>query len=359
MAGVIVLVGTRKGLFIGRSDTERRRWQWDPLAFSMEEVYSVAAAPGPAGPRLFAGTTSWPFGPRLMRSDDLGASWHETTKAFGFPADCGAAVERVWQVQASPVDPAVVWAGTQPSALFRSDDGGETFELVRALWDHPHRLEWQPGAGGQALHTILPHPSDPDVVTVAMSTGGVYRSEDAGRTWQPRNHGIGVPFMPGETPEYGQCVHKVGVDAGDPDIMYAQNHGGVYRTDDAGRSWERISAPLPAEFGFPLLTHPRRPGTAYVFPLVADIERFPPGARPSLWRTDDHGASWRELHTGLPDEAYTVVLRDGLGHDGADPLGIYAGTRHGAVWSSADEGESWREIRSNLPEIVSVRAVVA
>lgn len=352
----VVLVGTRKGLFVGRSD-DRERWAWDPLAFSMEEVYSIGVSPHGSPPRLFAGTTSWPFGPRLMRSDDLGASWQEPKRAFGFPPGSGAIVERIWQVQVSPVDPDVVWAGTQPSALFRSTDGGETFDLVQSLWDHPHRPDWEPGAGGQAIHTILPHPTDPDVVTVAMSTGGVYRSEDGGASWHPRNHGIAVPFQPGETPEYGQCVHKVAVDAADPDRMYAQNHGGVYRTDDAGRTWTRISEPLPAEFGFPVLAHPRRPGTAYVFPLSADIERFPPGARPSIWRTEDAGDTWHELHEGLPDEAYTVVLRDALCHDGADPLGVYVGTRHGAVWSSTDEGESWHEIRSNLPEVVCVRAL--
>ncbi|EFQ82456.1 BNR/Asp-box repeat protein [Aeromicrobium marinum DSM 15272] len=354
----ILLVGTRKGLFVGRAEDDRTAWTWDPPAFPMQEIYSVAVDTRGGSPRLLAGATSPHWGPQVFRSDDLGATWTETPGgAVRFPEDTGVALERIWQLRPAPADqPGVVYAGTEPSALFRSTDGGETFELVRGLWDHPHRPTWAPGGGGQAIHTVVPHPSDEQVVTVAMSTGGVYRTEDAGDSWTPFNRGIGAEFIPGESPEFGQCVHKVAVDAGDPDRLYAQNHGGVYRSDDAGRSWQSIAAGLPVDFGFPIVAHPHRPGTVFVFPLVADIERFPPEGRPAVWRSDDAGESWSETGPGLPDEAHTVVLRDAFASDTAEPLGLYAGSRHGAVWVSADEAATWTEVRRNLPDVLCIRA---
>ncbi len=358
MASTVLLAGTRKGLFIGRADGAREQWEWDAPAFPMEEVYSVAIDRRGDTPRLLVGATNWHFGPQVYRSDDLGRTWAEPVEgSVRFPADLGDSVERVWQLQPSPADGAVVWAGTQPSALFRSDDRGETFELVRSLWDHPHRPQWEAGFGGQAIHTIVPHPTDPNVVTVAMSTGGVYRSVDRGASWEPRNQGIGTSFLPGEDPpEFGQCVHKVAVDAGDPDRLYAQNHGGVFRSDDGGHSWVSISEGLPADFGFPIVAHPHRPGTVYVYPLTADIERFPPGGKPAVWRSDDAGQTWRETGPGLPAEAWTVVLRDGFSADDADPAGLYIGTRHGSIWVSNDEGGTWAEVRTNLPDVLTVRA---
>ena len=360
MSDTVLLAGTRKGLFIGRSDSDRASWSWDKPLFPMEEIYSAAIDTRGATPRLLAGATSPHWGPQVFRSDDLGRTWDETKGgAVRFPADTGGALERVWQLRPAPDDQdGVVYAGTEPSALFRSTDRGETFELVRSLWDHPHRPNWQPGGGGQAIHTVLPDPADPDIVTVAMSTGGVYRTEDAGETWNPFNRGIGAEFIPGETPEYGQCVHKVAIDAGDPDRMYAQNHGGVFRSDDAGRSWQSIADGLPADFGFPIVAHPNRPGTVYVFPLVAAIERFPPSGKPAVWRSDDAGETWQETGPGLPAEAHTAVLRDAFVSDQAEPLGLYLGTRHGAIWASNDEGGTWAEIRSNLPDVLCVRAAV-
>lgn len=359
MTSAVLLAGTRKGLFVGRSDASRREWAWDAPSFAMEEVYSVAIDARSPAPRLFVGSTSMPYGPQVHWSDDLGGTWSSAVEgAVRLPPDAGASIERIWQLQPSPADPNVVWAGTQPSALFRSGDRGETFELVRSLWDHPHRPEWGEGFGGQAIHTVVPHPTDPQVVTVAMSTGGVYRSTDGGASWQPHNRGITTDFLPGEAPEFGQCVHKVAVDAGDPDRLYAQNHGGVFRSDDAGRSWQRISAGLPADFGFPIVAHPHRPGTIYVYPLVDGAERFAPGGHPAVWRSTDAGETWHETGPGLPDEAWTAVLRDGFSADQADPAGLYIGTRHGAVWASRDEGDSWNEIRTNLPDVLSVRAAV-
>ena len=280
MAESVLLAGTRKGLFIGRSDAARASWTWDPPAFAMEEVYAASVDHGSGD--VLVGSTHPVFGPAVYRSTDLGRTFEmESPAKVQFPQDTDATVERVWQLQPSPCDPDVVWAGTQPSALFRSEDGGRSFTLVRSLWDHPHRTQWAAGFGGQAIHTVVPHPTDPDIVTVAMSTGGVYRTHDRGESWQPHNSGIRTDFLPNqEPPEFGQCVHKVAVDAQDPDIMYAQNHGGVYRSNDAGRSWESISEGLPADFGFPIVAHPHRAGTVYVFPLDGDIGRFPPTASP-------------------------------------------------------------------------------
>lgn len=359
MSETVLLAGTRKGLFIGRSDERREQWAWDPPVFPMEEVYAAAIDDRGPTPRLLAGSTSWHYGPQVLRSDDLGRTWDRShAGTVRFPEGLDASVERVWQLQPSPADGGVVWAGTQPSALFRSADRGETFELVRSLWDHPHRTEWGEGFGGQAIHTIVPHPTDPAVVTIAMSTGGVYRSSDGGDTWTPHNRGITTEFLPGEPPEFGQCVHKVAVDAVDPDRLYAQNHGGVFRSDDAGRSWTSISEGLPTDFGFPIVAHPHRGGTIYVYPLVAGDERFPPGGHPAVWRSQDAGQTWEPTGPGLPDEAWTVVLRDGFSTDRAERPGLYVGTRHGAIWASNDEGDHWSEIRTNLPDVLCVRAAV-
>lgn len=359
MSSAVLLAGTRKGLFIGRSDEAREEWTWDAPVFPMEEIYSVAIDDRGSVPRLFVGSTSMPYGPQVYRSDDLGVTWSESREgAVRLPPGEGDSIERVWQIQPSTADNGVVWAGTQPSALFRSDDRGESFELVRSLWDHPHRPEWGEGFGGQAIHTIVPHPTNPDIVTVAMSTGGVYRTEDGGATWEPRNRGIATDFLPGEAPEFGQCVHKVAVDAGDPDRLYAQNHGGVFRSDNGGRSWVRISGELPVEFGFPIVAHPHRPGVVYVYPLVADIERFPPAGKPAVWCSDDAGETWHETGPGLPDEVWSVVLRDGFTADRGDPVGLYMGARHGAVWVSNDEGGTWSEVRANLPDVLCIRAAV-
>ena len=212
-------------------------------------------------------------------------------------------MERVWQIQpGGAAEPDVVYAGTQPSALFRSEDRGESFELVRSLWDHPHREQWSAGFGGQAIHTIVPHPTEPQQITVAMSTGGVYRSYDGGDSWNPANVGIKAYFFPDPWPEFGQCVHKVASHPRTPDRLFAQNHHGVYRSDDGGDAWVSIADGLPADFGFPIVVHPHQPDTVYVFPLVADGERFPPRGQARVWRSTDAGDTWTPSAAGLPDQ---------------------------------------------------------
>ncbi|WP_432478866.1 exo-alpha-sialidase [Nocardioides sp. GXQ0305] len=355
----LLMIGTRKGLWLATSDAERRDWEVTGPHFPMEEVYSVLLDARGAQPRLLAGCSSSWFGPQVRRSDDLGATWDETPNgALRFPDDTGTALERVWQLVPG-VDDGVVWAGTEPGAIFRSTDRGETFELVRGLWDHPQRAEWGAGFGGQAFHTILPHPDDAQSVLAAISTGGVYRTSDGGESWSASNSGVKAEFMPGERsyPEFGQCVHKVARDSGDPDRLFLQNHGGVYRSDDGGGTWNDIAPGLPTEFGFAMVTHPRRTGTAYTFPISDAGARWPVDGHARVWRTDDAGASWQALGDGdLPDGYFAAVMRDAMCADAHDPAGLYFGGRNGAVWASPDEGETWSEVVSGLPDVMVVRA---
>jgi photosystem II stability/assembly factor-like uncharacterized protein len=355
----LLCIGTRKGLFLATSSADRLSWQIDGPHFPMTEVYAVAIDTRRAVPRILVGTTSPHFGPTVAGSDDLGKSWQEPDHApLAFPADAGATLRRVWQLAPAGGDGTdVVWAGTEPSALFRSVDGGRTYELVRPLWDHPHREHWGAGFGGQAIHSVLPHPTDPASVAVAMSTGGVYRTDDGGTTWTPGNQGIRANFLPNEWPEFGQCVHKIARDSVDPDRLYAQNHHGVYRSDDGGGSWTSIAAGLPSDFGFPIVAHPRRTGVVYTFPLVADRERFPVDNRCRVFRSVDAGSSWFASTDGLPTKPYyPAVLRDAMCSDDADPAGVYFGSRSGDVFASRDEGDSWSTLVSHLPDVTCVRA---
>ena len=201
------------------------------------------------------------------------------------------------------------------------------------------------------MHTVLPDPAS-DRVTIAMSTGGVYVSEDGGEKWEPRNQGITVVFGPDPLPEYGQCVHKVAVDAGGPQRMYAQNHFGVFRTDDAASRGRR--SPRACPWTSASRSSPRRdaPGTAWVVPLVADMQRVPPDGRLRVHRTKDAGESWTEVGAGLPDNAWTAVMRDAMCADDRDPTGVYVGTRDGCVYASADEGETFTLVADHLPDVL-------
>jgi photosystem II stability/assembly factor-like uncharacterized protein len=359
MARTMLMVGTRKGLWIGTSDEARTDWEWTGPHFQMEEVYSVLIDRRGGTPRLLAGASSSWLGPQVWRSDDLGATWQETPNgAARFPEDTGATLARVWQLTPG-VEDGVVWAGTEPGAIFRSTDRGETFELVRGLWDHPHRKEWNEGYGGQAFHTILPHPTEAGSVLAAISTGGVYRTADGGETWEPSNTGIKAEFFPGERnyPEFGQCVHKVARDSQDPDRLFLQNHGGVYRSDDGGDSWQDIAPGLPSEFGFAMVTHPHHGDTAFNFPIADAGARWPVDGKARVWRTSDAGASWTPLGDGaLPDGYYAAVMRDAMCVDDHESLGLYFGGRNGGVWCSPDEGATWREIHKDLPDVMVVRA---
>lgn len=363
MAQTILMIGTRKGLVMARDRDHRQSWNLDPIQFANNEVYAVAIDSRRDPPRLFAGVVSPHWGPVLVHSDDLGRTWTEPEQAaIAFPEATDTALIRVWQIQPAPDNqPDVVYAGVEPHAVFRSDDGGVRFRLIEGLWKHPHRPEWTPGAGGACLHTVLPHPTDPRKVLVAMSAAGVYRTSDGGETWQPANTGIEVVWRPEgqRRPEFGQCVHKVATHPARPERLYAQNHFGVYRSDNGGDSWEAIESGLPSNFGFPMVVHPQRPATIFSFPLQADAERMPPGARCRVYRSDDAGDSWQTFAAGLPDDPYyAAVLRDAMCADSGDPAGIYFGTRVGDVFATVDGGDAWAQVGSHLPDVLSLRAAV-
>ncbi|AYY12465.1 exo-alpha-sialidase [Actinobacteria bacterium YIM 96077] len=360
MSDVLLAVGTRKGLWLLRS-SDRRTWEVDGPHLLMKSVAACAIDTRGGHTRVLAGASYDHWGPAVSWSDDLGATWHEAPDGSGirFPSNLGASVENVWQIRPDTEGrPGVVWAGTEPSALWRSDDHGETFSLCEGLWNHPHRPTWEPGGGGQALHTILPHP-DNDRLLVAMSTGGVYASDDGGQSWNPSNTGITADFFPGDPPEYGQCVHKVVRDAADPDVLYLQNHPGVFRSDDGGASWSPIDTGLPSNFGFPIVSNPHRSGMTWALPLSADMERMPPERTLQVWRTDDGGASWNGTRVSEPGVFYASVLRDAMTVDDVPgAAGVYLGTRDGTVYASNDEGESWSQILAHLPDVLCVRAAL-
>jgi len=360
----LLMVGTRKGLWIGRSDQARETWSWEGPHFNMEEVYSCMIDTRQDTPRLLVGAASSWIGPQVGRSDDLGASWQSSPNGgVRFPDDAGASVERVWQLQPG-LGEDVVWAGTEPGAVFRSDDRGETFTLERALWDHPHRTEWAAGYGGQAFHTLLPHPANPESVTVAISTGGVYQTNDRGGSWAPRNTGIRADFLPEgqQYPDFGQCVHKVARHASRPERLFAQNHGGVYRSDDEGESWQSIADGLPSDFGFPIVVHPHDSDTVHVFPLAGAEGRYPPDGHARVWRSRDAGQTWEALGSaddgGLPDTFFVGVMRDAMSMDDHEDAGLYVGARNGSVWGSFDSGATWQELVRDLPDVMVVRAAL-
>jgi hypothetical protein len=358
---VVVLLGTSKGLFALTAGPDRKRWELAGPWFRGEEIYSAVLDCRGGRTRLLVGATSSHWGPSVYRSDDLGASWVEPEpETLAFPEQTGAAVARVWQLQpAGLAQPDVVYAGVEPAALFRSDDGGESFQLDEHLWGHEHRAQWQPGGGGLCLHTIVPDPAGGPRMGVAVSAAGFYRTLD-GENWEAANRGITVRFLPEPHPEFGQCVHKVDRHPAEPDTLFLQHHWGVYRSDDFGGAWEEIGAEwLPSTFGFPVVVDPNRPGVVYVLPLTSDEFRCTPDGRLRVYRTADGGASWQGLEAGLPqDNAWLTVLRDGFAADTLDPAGLYVGTRTGNVFASPDAGESWREVARHLPAVLCVKTAV-
>jgi hypothetical protein len=358
MTETVVAIGTRKGLWLARS-IDREEWQLEGPHHLMSQVLSLLFDTRRDRTRLLAGFRSEHWGPALQHSDDLGTSWTEHPEgSIRFPEGTDTALKATWQLVADPHDDDVVWAGTEPQGLWRSDDGGETFELNRGLWEHPHRPEWGAGYGGAAIHTVLPSPTDPASMLVAMSTGGVYNTRDGGTTWTPGNTGIRAYFLPhNEFPEFGQCVHKVARDSATPTRLYAQNHRGVYRSDDDGVTWEPIEDGLPTNFGMTVVTHPSSGDTLWLVPIASDGERIPPAAHLQLQRSDDAGKSWRTQAAGLPSRSYTNVLRDAAGTDTHDQPGLYFGTRNGEVYGTIDGGETFSLIAAQLPDVLCVRAV--
>ena len=356
----LLLVGTTKGAFILRSNTNRARWEVGGPYFHGQAVYTMVYDGRGGQHRIWASTQSF-WGTLLRSSEDFGKSWTNPPEAsIRFPADTGVSLKNIWQISLGRTDePDVLYCGVDPAALFETRDGGETWSLVRGLFDHPHRPRWVPGNGGLALHTIVPDPVDRQRMYVAISAGGVYRTNDAGRTWTAQNRGIRVTFMPGKYPEFGQCVHKIVMHPARPERLFLQNHWGLYRSDDSCENWTDIANGVPSDFGFAMAMHPRNPDCVYIVPVESDQFRCACDGRLRVYRTRSGGASWESLARGLPQkQAYETVLRDAMTVDSLDPAGIFFGTRSGQLFGSCDEGRTWNKILDGLPAIVCVRSAL-
>jgi photosystem II stability/assembly factor-like uncharacterized protein len=354
----MVLVGTRKGGFIFTSDKERKRWSRSEMLFKswnmMHMMYDERDG------RMHAAVSHFVYGSTTQYSDDMGQTWTQSpaVPSFTRPSKSGhpfgtveeyfagkpakegmEEVIKVWNITAGRADePGVLYAGVQPAALFRSEDRGESWSLVEGLYDHPQRGQWSPGAGGLCLHTIVLDPRDRNRMGIAISAAGFYRSEDGGQNWQPRNKNVLADFQPDKYPEFGQCVHKVAMHPARPDVLFQQNHCGVYRSDDFGDDWADIyTGKLPSRFGFPIAVHPHDPHTVYIILEESDEFRMSVDGKFSVWRSRNDGESWERLSQGLPENAHVVVLRDALATDNLDQAGIYAGTDTGQLVYSRDE----------------------
>jgi hypothetical protein len=354
---VQVLVGTKKGAFIISSNDGRQSWSISGPHCDTWPINHVVADPA-TGTIYATGGNQW-FGPAVWKSRDGGNSW--THSSAGLAYDEGETpVKAGWSLAVAGDR---LYVGVEPAGLFVSEDGGETFRHIKGLQESPTRPQWVPGAGGLILHSIVPHPTDPDQLWVAISAAGVFYTADGGKTFEPRNKGTRCDFMPGDEPtypEFGQCVHCVVMAPGMPNRLYQQNHCGMYRSDDGGQSWESIEDGLPSSFGFPVAAHPRNPDKVYFIPLNTPFEgRYMPGGKAAVFRSDDCGASYLRSATGLPEEgAYFGVLRQGLATDRMEPAGVYFGTNGGVLYGSANDGRSWSIVAQHLPVIHSVETHV-
>ena len=346
---MIILAGTRKGLFILESDEGRRDWQVEgPLVPGWEIFHAIL---NPRDDVLYACSNTLAYGPNVHRSSDRGQTW-EHAEQLGLPEDGELKLEKTWHVE--PGRDSDLWLGGAPGVLFRSGDGGANWELVRGLFDHSSRERWQPGGGGMCCHSIQISPDG--AIYAGISAAGAFRSEDDGETWTPVNKGTAADFMPDDPfPEVGQCVHKLLVHPEQPDRLWQQNHCGVYRSDDRGDNWDRLETNgLPSGFGFPLALHPRDPDVAYVVPEEGAENRVTSDGRLGVYKTTDGGASWTLAANGLPEPAWLAVLREGLAFDRLDPAGVYLGTQSGSIFVSPDEGGEWITAADNLPPVLSI-----
>ncbi len=331
--------------------------------FPGRAIYAFAHDQRQGRNRLWAAVNSSFWGSYLSTSENLGRKWTEPEAySIKFPEGTETSLKQIWQLVPGHKDePNSLFCGVEPAALFRSDDAGESWSLVKGLYDHPHRPQWQPGGGGLCLHTILPDPENKERMHVAISTGGVYRTDDGGETWNSRNVGVRAQFLPPEQryPEFGQCVHKIVSHPSKPERLFLQNHWGLYKSEDSGDSWTDIANGVPSDFGFALEVDPNNADTAYIIPLESDEFRCTPEAKLRVYRTRNAGESWEPLTNGLPQEnAFETVLRDGMSADDLQPAGIYFGTRNGKLFGSNDAGESWQAIAQGLPPVVCVKTSV-
>ena len=365
MSAVRVLVGTRKGSFILRADGKREDWHVDGPFFPGWEMYHVKGSPADPN-RIYASQSTGWFGQLIQRSDDGGNSWTPVGNDFSYVDPVGDHLwydgtprpwkfTRVWHIEPSLTDPDVAYAGVEDAALYRTDDGGNTWQELPALRQHATGQDWAPGAGGMCLHTIQLDPGNPNRIVTAISAAGAFRSDDAGNSWQAINRGLKSQGIPQEEAEVGHCVHHVTAHPSRPDVLFMQKHWDVMRSDNAGESWYEISGDLPSDFGFPIEVNSNEPETLYVVPITSDSHHFPPEGRLRVYRSRAGGNEWEPLTNGLPQaNCYVNVLRDAMAVDTLDECGVYFGTTGGQVYVSPDSGDTWSAIVRDLPAVLSV-----
>ena len=355
---VVVMVGTMKGAFFFRGERTRKKWRIDGPHFPGFAIYALMYDARGGKNRMFAAANNSFIGSSLRVSDDFGKTWTEPEQyPIKFPESSGRALKQIWQITPGRADePDVIYCGVEPAALFESRDGGENWKPVEGLLNHEHQPKWQPGAGGLCLHTIVVDPKNKQRMLIAISAAGNYRTDDGGKTWRARNVGVRAQFLPDKHPEFGQCVHKVVHHPNNPQRLFLQNHWGLYRSDDWGDSWQDVANGVPSDFGFAMQMHPHDIESVYIVPIESDYFRCTPEAKLRVYRTSNAGKSWEPLTKGLPQkDAYETILRDAMGADSLKPAGIYFGTRSGKLFGSSDEGESWTEMADGLPPIVCVK----
>ena len=393
MSKVRVLVGTKKGAFILTSDSKRANWEVSDPLFAGWEIYHMKGSPVDPN-RIYASQTSGWFGQIIQRSDDGGKTWFQpgfkpgdsTTTPDGMPAtesnkfayDTSDAegkplsthqyfdgtqrpweFKRVWHLEPSLTDPETVYAGVEDAALFKTVDGGKSWKELSGLRGHSSGPKWSPGAGGMGLHTIILDPKNKDRIYIAISAAGVFRTDDAGKTWSPINKGLSSQYIPDPNAEVGHCVHRIAMHPSRPDVLYMQKHWDVMRTDNSGELWQEVSDNLPSDFGFVIDVHAHEPETIYVIPIKSDSEHFPPDGKLRVYRSRTGGNNWEALTNGLPQkDCYVNILREAMAVDTHNPCGIYFGTTGGQVYASADGGDNWNAIVQNLPPVYSVEVQV-
>ena len=351
---ITLLVGTTKGAFFYTADAGRLDWQMTGPHLGGWEIYSLLGDDHDGG-RVFAGTSHYVYGPTIRVTADGGATWEQVAAGPRYEQESGFRLKRIWQiVPGGPAAPDTLYAGVEEAGLFVSRDQGTTWTELSGLTAHPTRPQWFPGAGGLCLHTILPDPADPARLWVAISAVGVFRTEDGGKTWEVCNKGL--PEVPTgmEPSEVGRCVHKIVLDPANPNTLYMQFHGGVLRSTDGADSWQPIEAGLPGNFGFPMGASAR--GDLFVVPLTSEEGRYDRDGMLPVYRSQDRGASWAATRQGLPTEPeYVGVLRDALTVDALEPAGVYFGTTQGDLFYSRDAGDTWQRLPGRLPRITAVK----
>ena len=365
MSKVRVLVGTRKGAFILESDDKRETWTTTGPHFGGWEIYHINGSPADPN-RLYASQSSAWFGQMIQRSDDGGQTWEPVDNKFVYAGGPGThqwydgtphpwEFKRVWHLEPSLDDPDTVYAGVEDAAIFKTTDGGKSWNELAGLREHGSGPRWQPGAGGMCLHTIVIDPQNPQRIFIAISAAGAFRTEDGGATWTPINQGLKSEYIPDPNADVGHCVHRIALHPSRPDTLFMQTHWDVMRSDNAGDSWHEVSGNLPTDFGFPIQVHAHEPETIYVVPIKSDSLHYPPDGKLRVYRSRTGGNEWEALTSGLPQQdCYVNVLRDAMAVDKLDQCGVYFGTTGGQVYASADSGDNWTAIASNLPPVLSV-----